>query len=215
MATSTDSTNTDITVKDLTDGVLTYTHDWEGNGIFDKLISAVNKNIEGQFNKGRITTTDYANVYLGALQTVIAQSIQFLLQEKVTEKEVDVKVKQIELIAEQKISEATNRYNNGIKLLEEAVTKYGYTNCNIDADGKLALGSINESKGLINHQTKTAEAQTLLYGRQKTAFDDNKNQKLLESQLNYHSMVFAEADNPTVLDIASNTKVNTTYAKLV
>lgn len=71
----------DITLTNLTDGSLDSSNEWTGTGVFDKLIEAVNKNIEGQYNKGRINGNDYANVYLGSMQSVIAQSVQFLLQE--------------------------------------------------------------------------------------------------------------------------------------
>lgn len=78
----------DITIEELTDGALDSNNDWNGTGIFDKLISAVNKNIEGQYNKNRLKGSDYANVYLGSMQSVIAQSMQFLLQEKQVEAQI-------------------------------------------------------------------------------------------------------------------------------
>ena len=87
---------TDIQITDLTDGMLATTDEWVGNGIFDKLIAAVNSNIEGQFNKGRIKGADYANVYLGSIQSVLQQSLQYVLQEKQTEAQVDLTIVQKE-----------------------------------------------------------------------------------------------------------------------
>ena len=87
---------TDIQITDLTDGVLSPTDEWVGSGIFDKLIAAVNSNIEGQFNKGRIKGADYANVYLGSIQSVLQQSLQYVLQEKQTEAQVDLTIVQKE-----------------------------------------------------------------------------------------------------------------------
>lgn len=79
---------TDILVTDLTNGTLV-NNEWVGTGIFDKLMDAVNKNIESQYLKGRISGTNYAEVYLAAIQSVVAQSVQYILQERVTEANVD------------------------------------------------------------------------------------------------------------------------------
>lgn len=78
----------EITLEQLTNGYLNAEGDWEGTGVFDKLISAVNKNIQSQSKKGRITGADYATVYVGSMQSVISQSIEFLLREKVVEEQI-------------------------------------------------------------------------------------------------------------------------------
>lgn len=57
-------------------------------------------------------------------------------------------------------------------------------------------------------------SQEDLYKRQILAFDDNKYQKLFEAQLNYNGMVFQDAANPDVLDVALETKVNDVFNKL-
>ena len=80
----------DIQITDITNGSLDANDDWSGTGVFDRLVSAVNSNIEGQYNKGRLKGPDYANVYLGAMQAVLSQSIQYVLQEKRIEAEVDL-----------------------------------------------------------------------------------------------------------------------------
>ena len=84
----------DILIADVTNGTLDASNNWVGTGVFDKLVNAVNKNIEGQYNKGRITGSDYAQVYLSSLQTVISQSIQYALQEKVAEAQIDLYTRQ-------------------------------------------------------------------------------------------------------------------------
>jgi len=69
----------ELSITELTDGTLV-NKEWEGTGIFDVMIKAVNGNVEGQRQKGYITGEKYADVYLGSMQSVIAQSMQFLLQ---------------------------------------------------------------------------------------------------------------------------------------
>lgn len=79
---------------------------------------------------------------------------------------------------------------------------------------------ISESlKFLLQRKTNTQqlrvlEAQEALYVRQREAFDDNKYQKLLDSQLNYNGMVFQDAATPDVLNVALEKKVNDVFNKL-
>ena len=100
---------TDILVESVTNGQLV-NNEWKGTGVFDKLMEAVNKNIESQYQKNRIKGADYAQVYLGSIQAVLQQSMQYVLQEQITEAQVDgieadnlLKAKQLE-IAEQELA---------------------------------------------------------------------------------------------------------------
>ena len=59
-------------------------------GNFDELMKTVTLHLEEQFNAGRITGTDYATVYLGALQSVLAQAVNFTLNMNKANKETDL-----------------------------------------------------------------------------------------------------------------------------
>ena len=101
-----------------------------------------------------------------------------------------------------------------------------YTAGRLKAEGMAQLyvgvipAALSESiKFLLQRKTNTQqlrvlEAQEALYIRQKEAFDDNKYQKLFESQLNYNGMVFQDADAPDILDVALEQKVNDVFNKL-
>jgi len=78
----------DITIDNVTSNVQVVNKVVTGDGTFDKLMGSVNAQIDNQFNLGRIKGTDYATVYLGAMQTVISQSMQFEIQEKQTEAQI-------------------------------------------------------------------------------------------------------------------------------
>lgn len=65
---------TPITVATLTTAAL------DGGGVFDTLMRANKAHLEAEFKAGRIKGADYANVYLGSLQSVLAASVQFLLE---------------------------------------------------------------------------------------------------------------------------------------
>ena len=110
----------DILISDISNGSITTGADnkyiWTGSGIFDKLMMAVNGNIKVQFDNGHIDTADYANVYLGALQSAIQSSMDFLLKEKLTEAQVALVVAQT----------TTEGSNNTVKINQASLlTKQG------------------------------------------------------------------------------------------
>ena len=55
-----------------------------GTGIFDQVMATVSAHIEGQYNKGIIGQSEVAQVYIAAIQTVLPQSLQFLLNQDQT-----------------------------------------------------------------------------------------------------------------------------------
>lgn len=78
---------TDIVVTDITTGSVS------GTGVFDKLMLAVKAHISQEYDAGRIKGSDYATVYLGALQSVLAQSVEFVLREKLLEVQIEGAIK--------------------------------------------------------------------------------------------------------------------------
>jgi len=52
----------------------------EASGVLDKLVTVINDNISIQYDNGRIKDDKYADVYLGSMQTVITQSILYILE---------------------------------------------------------------------------------------------------------------------------------------
>ena len=78
----------DITFNDLSDTTESTISAKTGN--FDELMKTVTLHLEEQFNAGRITGTDYATVYLGALQSVLAQAVTFTLNMNKANKETDL-----------------------------------------------------------------------------------------------------------------------------
>jgi hypothetical protein len=73
-------TNEELVINNVTDGSLDGNDDWKGTGIFDVLMDAVNQNINSQYKKNRITGSDFANVYLGSVQAVLQQSVEYYLR---------------------------------------------------------------------------------------------------------------------------------------
>ena len=98
----------------------------DGAGNFDELMKVVTLHLEKQFTDGRITGTDYATVYLGALQSTLAQAVNFTINMNKANEEATLPVtgsvagKQITLFTEQAKGFKWNAENKYLKSLLDA-----------------------------------------------------------------------------------------------
>ena len=218
---------TEINFSDLTNGKVVTNGtemEWNGSGVFDKLMAAVNKNIKIQYDEGKIKGVDYANVYMGSLQTVLQQSIEFVLREKLVEAQIEgIKMDNIvkEFEIEVKIPKELEMLNKQVELAEQEVlvkkeqveqlkaqTAQAVAQTALLARQQLEL----ELNGTADRESKAA--QTSLYIRQEKGFDDNKNQKLFEAQMNAWSLMFSSGmltDKPSII---TDKAVDTLYNKI-
>lgn len=88
-----------IDINDFSNGQINNTNPqdpkWEGTGIFDVIIKAANENIKIQHKTSRITGAEYAEVYLGTMQSAISEAMKFVLVKEITEK--DIALKEVEI----------------------------------------------------------------------------------------------------------------------
>ena len=165
----------DINIEDVTNTAET--------GIFDKLMYAVNKQIEKQYLESRITASDYANVYLGSLQAVLAQSIQYGLQEQVTEAQIS-SIEADNLLKEKQLEIAN-------KDLE--IKSYELENLLPKQSEKLSeeIESANKQQELADQQIKTAYSDRVVKDKQaaKLGLDNVMKNAELE-KLNNSSAVY-------------------------
>ena len=69
-----------ITIANLTASVSTDASNVvTGTGVFDDMMETVNAHMAAQFNLGRITGSDYATVYLTAMQATVQQAVAFTI----------------------------------------------------------------------------------------------------------------------------------------
>ena len=80
----------EITIGQITDGLL------GGNGSFDVLMAAITAHIDQQYEKNRITSSDFGAVYLGSIQTTLEQAINFTLSSGKVELEEKILQTQLE-----------------------------------------------------------------------------------------------------------------------
>ena len=100
-------TNGTTVVKEV-DGLNTYT--WEGTAVFDVLVRMVNENLKIQYDEGRIKATDYAQAYIGGLQTCVTESMKYIMQKDNLIKDEDLKQANIDLLNRQKEGFDDNKY---------------------------------------------------------------------------------------------------------
>jgi len=153
----------DIQISDITNGNIV-NNEWVGTGVFDVLMDAINKNINVQYLDNRITGNDYANVYLGSLQAVLAQSMQYVLQEKVTEAQIDnlaadnlLKTKQLEVVEQELVLKTTEANRLRDTTEAELEKQWGY-DVTRDINDELILGN-STGEGNIDIEITLKEEQ--------------------------------------------------------
>ena len=114
----TELTNGTTVVREV-DGLNTYT--WEGTAVFDVLVRMVNENLKIQYDEGRIKATDYAQAYIGGLQTCLTESMKYIMQKDNLIKDEDLKQANIDLLNRQKEGFDDNKYQ---KLFEAQMSAW-------------------------------------------------------------------------------------------
>ena len=185
---------TQILLTDLTSKTL------DGTGAFDELMDAVAIRTQSELEKGNILKSDYSTVYLGAMQTVLQQSIAFLLTQEKSGKEADLisaQILKVEQETQNAIRQATVIQNQGLQIAEETLlitSKRALTDAQINSEvlaqtelqTKIDINGaqlLQMAQELILTQDKilTERAQVSLLGSQKLKID--KDIELSSSQL--------------------------------
>ena len=83
---------------------------WNGTGVFYIIMKAANENIKIQNQTSRITGAEYAEVYLGTMQTAISEAMKFLLNKDQSTKDLEVKQANIDLLNRQREGFDDNKY---------------------------------------------------------------------------------------------------------
>ena len=188
-----------IDFEDFSNGVVDYTNpalpEWSGSGVFDKLMHAINGNILVQHESGRIKGPEYAQVYLGSMQTAVVEAMKFMLTKEQIAKDLEVKTQQI----------LSMRNDDNIKSAQSAK----------DLEVKTKDLVVKQAQiDKLNDDKLTSAKQRDLYQRQIEGFDDNKYQKLFESQLSSWGLMFSSGMLTEKPSIITGDKVSQLYTKL-
>jgi hypothetical protein len=170
-------------VVDITSGSL------NGTGVFDSLMRAVKVHLDQEYSKNRFSGEDYSTLYMGAMNAVLQQSIQYALTKEQSEGQAALlvaqasKTAQEELLVTQQLqnlaTEQLNLVKQGAQLdkqnlvLDEQITRgvqdtalvtqqilnLAAEKSNINLSG---LKISAETQYLSTQQTKTASDKTLV-----------------------------------------------------
>ena len=106
--------NMTVDIKDFSNGSIDNSNPqdpkWDGTGIFDIIMKAANENIKIQNQTSRITGAEYAEVYLGTMQSAISESMRFLLNKDQIIKDLELNQANIDLLNRQREGFDDNKY---------------------------------------------------------------------------------------------------------
>ena len=122
---------------------------WEGTGVFDIIMKAANENIKIQNQASRITGAEYAEVYLGTMQTAISESMRFLLNKDQSTKDLEVKQANIDLLNRQREGFDDNKYQ---KLFEAQMNAWALM---------FSSGLLTDKPTIISNDSASALYNTL------------------------------------------------------
>jgi 3-methyladenine DNA glycosylase/8-oxoguanine DNA glycosylase len=122
---------------------------WEGTGVFDIIMKAANENIKIQNQTSRITGAEYAEVYLGTMQTAISEAMRFLLNKDQSTKDLEVKQANIDLLNRQREGFDDNKYQ---KLFEAQMNAWALM---------FSSGLLTDKPTIISNDSASALYNTL------------------------------------------------------
>lgn len=153
--------DTDLDIHDLTHASV------DGNGAFDVLMRSVKAHIQQEWDANRIKGNEYSALYLGALQTVLQVSVQYVLSEAKTNAEVVNLLKQGEVLEQQKLNaEVENALITANKLKADAeklfieqktVTEKANTDASVLGAGSLLAKQANVYQNQADGYLRDAE----------------------------------------------------------
>lgn len=216
--------DTKVDINDLTHASV------EGNGVFDVLMRAVNAHLQKEWSANRLKGTEYSTVYLGALESTMNASLQFLLARDKTNAEIDILKQQFVNL---KVDE-TNAIKQGTLLDKQATSAEAdialknqqklnliAQGLNIPKEGALvdAQKALTDQKLLTEQDALlTATAQRSVLTAQATGFANDAKQKAAEIMIKGFNVV-ATTNDLTQIQSAdygvSTTKVKAALDALV
>jgi len=202
MPTITNATLTQGSSLTVTNNVVT------GTGAFDDLMEAVNIHLEAQFNLGRITGSDYATVYLGAMQSALQQSVAFVMGLEKTNADVILTTKQgLKVDADKLLVDAQELLIDAQELKTDAETSL------INQKEITEFGQTQKTSKIAPHADSILGKQANLYSEQAKGFKWNADQKYLKTLLDAWAINISTAGvastNITALNATGTGNMNT------
>ena len=131
----------------------------EGNGVFDVLMRAVNAHLQKEWSANRLKGTEYSTVYLGALESTMNASLQFLLARDKTNAELDILKQQLVNLKVEEI----NAGKQGVLLDKQAAQIAAQTSLTTKQELQVVAETLNVPKqGTLIDAQKDVQVQQKL-----------------------------------------------------
>ena len=145
--------DTKVDINDLTHASV------EGNGVFDVLMRAVNAHLQKEWSANRLKGTEYSTVYLGALESTMNASLQFLLARDKTNAELDILKQQLVNLKVEEI----NAGKQGVLLDKQAAQIAAQTSLTTKQELQVVAETLNVPKqGTLIDAQKDVQVQQKL-----------------------------------------------------
>lgn len=149
-----------LTLASLTAGEDTLT----GDGAFDVIMKAVNKHLDDQYKKQRLSSAEYGKVYIQAIQLALEQANSYLVQSNAAAWAGEKAKREADML---EIQKASLLQEHSTKILETITAKMGLAKMRIDANvAQGGLVSIKAKIGETYHTILNQEAQLGLVNEQ-------------------------------------------------
>lgn len=131
-----------------------------GSGVFDQLMKTVQIGLDTEFQKQRIKSTDYSKVYLGTVQSVLQQSLAFVMGKQTADKQAELLIVQAanEVLQGLLITEQTAKVT-----AEKLVTDQQLLNLQVDNTNAVKAGlKLDAENAILAQQLLKLQQETLL-----------------------------------------------------
>jgi len=201
---------TDIAITDLTNK----TDVTDGTGVFDILMKSIDLHLTDQFTLGRITGVEYSTVYLGALQSVLQQSLTFLLSEQKASKEIELLAQQIIKAQEETdliIAQTAKAYED-IAATKAATVRENLINAEqiIETQEKVDLLQSQDLETIAKTTRMDSESaqKVTLMAAQTLGFASDTKQKVLKQMFENYAVNLSIAGVGNVPEAAQDTAID-------
>lgn len=186
---------------------------WKGTGVFDIIMKAANENIKIQNQTSRITGAEYAEVYLGTMQSAISEAMKFVLQNDTLAKDLELKQAQIAKINAERDLVNAQIAAFGAQQAKDLELKQAQIDVGLE-EKRLKSAQADAYPKQSAKDLEVKQANIELLNRQREGFDDNKYQKLFEAQMNAWALMFSSGLLTTQPSIISNDSASSLYNTL-
>ena len=166
--------------------------------IYDSLSKKIYVDMDKQYKEGKMNGATYAETWAKLMAAVVSGSLNAVVSLQNKETAADRAVK-----GEQVASSIAKTDNETCIAASTCALNAAKTKAEDIKNGDEADGT-----SLYGYNKNTLQAQKSLYERQKTGFDDNARQKLLDSQINAWSITFTDGSLITVPDQVTGVEVD-------